>query len=233
MSQENLEGRLQALLDDSGLALPPRPDATGVVLRRVRRVRRRRRAVQTAVPALLTVAAIAVGISVAHHQPDQTPTQGAANILSGTGIGRLKIGMAVTDAQDAGLLGKNTDQKQGQQCQRYEGKGGFVKEVLVDHGIVTGIKVEVWVNTPAGIYIGETYGELRKAYPNAPMVQPTMAVATFAAPDGPGNLYQVDLDTEGTLAEGGTKPMTEKKRITGLALISPGAATASAKCKFV
>jgi hypothetical protein len=229
MSQEHLEDRLQALLDDSGLALPPRPDATGVVLGRVRRARRRRRAVQTAVPALLTVAAIAIGVSVFHHPPDDTPTQGVDNILSGTGIGRLKIGMDVATAQDDELLGKNTDELQGQLCQRYEGTNDFVEEVLVDHGIVTGIKVNLWADTPAGIHIGNTYAQLQKAYPDAPAVQPPATRSFFKAPDGEGNEYRVDV--EKPEPESG-ESVTKESRIVGLGLVSPTAVT-SAKCQLI
>lgn len=42
MNRDHLEDRLQALLDSSGLDLPARSDATGVVVGRVRRAKRRR-----------------------------------------------------------------------------------------------------------------------------------------------------------------------------------------------
>ncbi len=227
--QSHLEDRLQALLESSDLDLPPRQDATGLVVGRVRRAKRRRRAVQTVIPAVLTMATIAIGVSVFHHHPEEAPAQGPANILTGTGIGPLRIGMDVTTAQDTGLLGKNTDKLQGELCQTYEGRGGFVVQVLVDHNIVTGIKVNLWVDTPAGIHVGNTYGELRKAYPDAPKAQPSNTLSFVKAPGGKGNEYQVDIEEPDTDVG---QTVSDQSRISGLALVSP-TAVASAKCRFV
>ncbi len=149
MNRDHLEDRLQALLDSSGLDLPARSDATGVVVGRVRRAKRRRLAVKTAVPAVLTVIAIGVGIGMStlpdHHA---TPAVTAAdNVLTGTGLGKLRIGMNITAAKKAGLVGAKIDNSNlASFCGQYSGVGEAI-QVSTDRGIIVEIEVDAFATT--------------------------------------------------------------------------------------
>ena len=217
MSQDHLEDRLQALLDGSGLTLPARPDATGVVLGRVRRARRRRRALQAAVPAVLVVAAVAAGMAAVPHHEETPAVPVADNILTGTGIGPLHIGMSLADARKTGLV-TEADTDQGLACVQYNGKGS-VNRVFVAHDVVAEIWVDTFAETPAGIHTGDTYGELLKAYPKAglPNAQEVANGLMFDAPGGGGNQYEVSIEQPDPNS---TEPQPEgdERKLTSLGL---------------
>lgn len=166
MSQESpshLEDRLQALLDSSGLDLPARSDATGLVVGRVRRARRRRRVVQATVPALLTVVAIATGMTVFYHH-DKPPAPASPTVLTASGIGDLRLGMTVAEAQAARLIGKRINEGAVKTCAQYLGTGDVEQVSANNDGVIAKITIDAFANSPEGIFIGQTYADLQARY---------------------------------------------------------------------
>ncbi|GLY17244.1 hypothetical protein Kisp01_42590 [Kineosporia sp. NBRC 101677] len=223
MSRDDLEDRLEALLHDRGLDLPPRPGATDIVEGQVRRARRRRRAVQTALPAALTVVAVAAGFALAGKDSDEAPTQPAYDILSGQGLGDLRIGMDIADAQEAGLVRDVIEEGKGNSgsCNRYEGVGS-VDYVVTEGGVVVQIEVGALAETPEAINIGDTYGDIVRAYPRVGPLDDRQAPAEirFEAPGGDGNLYRLVLETSGMNVDASERQPSSSTKITDLALLA-------------
>jgi hypothetical protein len=161
-SSSPLEDRLQALLGSSDLDLPTRPGATGVVMGRVRRARRRRRVVKAAVPAVLTVAAAVGGMSIffQHDEPSAPPSP---TVLTAAGIGDLRLGMKVAEAQAAGAIGRLERLDTSVNCPQYRGIGA-VEQVTVQDGVIVRISVSDRADSSEGVQIGDTYAQLQEVY---------------------------------------------------------------------
>ncbi|GLY30674.1 hypothetical protein [Kineosporia sp. NBRC 101731] len=242
MSQNGLEERLSALLGGNELDLLARDGATSTVMDGVRRARRRRRAMQVAVPTVLVVGTIAAGATFLPRYHEQAaPTLPSSKVLSGNGIGGLTLGMSITDARDAGLIGRETTVPGGRaaSCATYDGHGS-IEQILAQDDTVAAITVDAFAETPAGINIGDTYGDLRKAYPDAPdenagtgttvLQVPNMGGAGSraksgsgaGAESGAGSQYEFTFEATGgeSAAGSGADPLPSSTRITALALSS-------------
>ena len=223
MSRDDLEDRLEALWHDRGLDLPPRPGATRIVEGQVRQARRRRRAVQTALPAALTVVAVAVGLSLNSRDSAETPAQPTYDILTGKGLGDLRIGMDIADAQDAGLVRDVLEEGKGNSgtCSLYEGTGS-VDYVVTDGDVVVQIVVDALAETPQAIHIGDTYGDVVKTYPELGSVEvQAPAEIRFDAPGGDGNIYRLIFETSGMNVDERDRRPPEETNIRGLSLLAP------------
>ncbi|GAB6904099.1 hypothetical protein [Kineosporia succinea] len=224
MSQDHLEDRLASLLGSADLDLPARPDATGVVMGDVRRARRRRRAVQVAVPAVLVVGAIAAGSTfLPRYHEKVVPAVQPSDVLTGTGIGALQLGMSLSAVRDAGLTGAELSSETDSTCVTYEGRGSVAQFTVVD-GQVARIRVDAFATTPEGIGIGDTYGDLQAAYDDLPQGTAGMGSVQFNALGAQGGRYEADLEIPDTNADRSAdtddEADFEATRITGLSLSS-------------
>lgn len=190
MSGDPLEQRLEALLRGPDLDLAARPDASGVLQRRVRRVKRRRQVVQTAVPAVLAVAAMVAGFTLLpQDEPDAGPAPG---ILTSSGIGGLELGMSVSEAREAGLIGAQQEEV-ANTCQRYAGTG-LVEEVSVRGGLIVRIDAGPFADNTEGIAIGDTYADLQQAYGEGVSSLGSPPSVRIPLDDPGGTRYEFDLD---------------------------------------
>ncbi|GAB3257440.1 hypothetical protein [Kineosporia babensis] len=227
MSHDELEHRLQALLHERQLDLTPRSGATGMVEGRVRRARRRRRAVQTMAPAALTVVAIAAGMAIAGQYSDDDPVAPKYDVLSDTGLGEVQLGIPITDAQAAGVVGDEIppETERANACLQYQGFGS-VERVFADRGVIVQIDVDALAETPQGLNIGDTYGDVVAIYPEAgPVKSKVPELLEIAAPGGSGNVYRVALEPEGD--ERDAKP-AEERYVFELSLRTPDLGDAGA-----
>lgn len=190
MSGDPLEQRLEALLRGPDLDVPARPDASGLLQHRVRRVKRRRQVVQTAVPAVLAVAAMVAGFTLLPQgEQDAGPAPG---ILTSSGIGGLELGMSVSEAREAGLIGAQQEAV-ANTCRRYAGTG-LVEEVSARGGLIVRIDAGPFADNTEGIAIGDTYADLQQTYGEG--LSSAGSPPSVRIPlDEPGSTrYEFDLD---------------------------------------
>jgi hypothetical protein len=183
MSDNDLDRRLGELFAEPNLALPPRADATGLVLTRVRRARRRRRTAQLAVPVLAAVLLGGVALSglgsrlFAAPAPPAHQTTVAPRVqelpMSGPAVGPIRLGMTRADAEATGLLitpatAADTD---GTDCWSYRGRRG-IQNVMVSPSGVVEISVYAFITTGEGAAVGTTYAQVHTTYPDATPATP-------------------------------------------------------------
>ena len=223
MSQDHLEDRLVALLQGQDLELPARADATGVVQKGVTRARRQRRAVQGAVPAVLAVAAIAIGLTAFPDREEDAFPSSDPSVLTGSGIGEISLGMTVGDAQAAGLIGELESGGNQSTCRVFAGTG-VVNSVSVRGSVIVRIDVDAFADTPEGLHIGSTWGEVQSAYDDVtgPLAgSPPTGRVDLTDPGSTRYTFNLDPgDADEMTPAQEAAQITPRSRIISLALVS-------------
>lgn len=124
------------------------------------------------------------------------PSENPAPVLSDTGVGELKLGMSVKQAEATGWVGKVNPDSQGEECALYEGRDGidalyFHRDELII--IAVGPKIRL----DKGVGVGDTFAALNAAYGDRINREREMARLYVTAPDAPlpAN-YRIGIDTE-------------------------------------
>ena len=239
MDQGNLEGsdlehRLQHLFGTPALDLTPHAGATTAVLGRVRRARRRRQVVRTGAVGLAAASVLAIGLGTPSLLGDRdarittpaatatAPTTDDSDELpmTGTGVGRLRLGMSAADARATGLLAEAAADST-ERCQVYRGRAGTgIRQVTIGSGGVHSISVNQFIRTKEGLSGESRFEDLRATFGAGLTVDGTASSdrsgafagqSVYRAPvDGsPGVSYRFDLDD--------SEP-TDDTRIVGITL---------------
>jgi hypothetical protein len=234
MVNDDLERRLGDLFAGPGLDLVPRTGATAAVSTRVRRARRRRRAIHVAAPIL--TAACLTGVILATQgardlgasappagsvtgttDPTSIASPGGSELaMTGTAVGRLRLGMTAGEAEATGLLdtSSKTPDAEKPDCTDYSGRNGLVRVQIGRLGVAD-IEVYPFIHTPEGVAIGDTYQRLHTAYPvTVPATPDTRESYRVPVPGVVDGWYEFRLEGPSD----GNQPPTALSRIAGLSL---------------
>ncbi|MBB3094020.1 hypothetical protein FHR83_001669 [Actinoplanes campanulatus] len=138
--------------------------------------------------------------SVSSASPKPSQTSAAPLVLGPRGLGKLRLGMTVEEAQATGMITGYRVEEYLHNCgyAKIEAGNGTGSVQFTPNGLgLSNIHAYGGISTPEGIRLGSTYTAVKKAYPDFVFVIDDRATEGNGIADTPGNSkahYSITID---------------------------------------